>query len=270
MKIELTEASFSYNENQAIFKDVSLSLDKGEILSILGPNGSGKTTLLKALVGIVDLNEGKILVDNKNMTHRNDRSMLFGYVPQTKGMSWSYSVWQMVLMGRARYIGPFSRPSEKDLEIANKSLEKIGILNLKNRRFSELSGGECQLVLIARALASESNILVFDEPTSALDIKNQYSTLKLLYGLAHGQGFSIIFSTHNPTHALYISDKALLLKKENESKYGTTQSVLNEKNIHYAYGIDVRIISCPHNGNCLKGIFPLVDLNSAKEACYKS
>ena len=233
-------------------------------MSILGPNGCGKTTLLKCLLGMLNLKEGEIHIngEDRGKIKREGNSLNMGYVPQSHQMVFPYTVLEMVIMGRARYVGMFSTPTSKDVEIARESLKMIGISHLEERAFSEISGGEKQLVLIARALASEAKILVFDEPTSALDYKNQYLILEILHKLTHERGLTVIMTTHQPEHALYISDRILLMGSDEESSiFGETSTTLTEDNLRRVYKIGMKIVSIPHGKDHLKGIIPIINLS---------
>ena len=253
LAVEVMDAAFEYSQNSNVFSNLSLKVNDGEVLTILGPNGCGKTTLLKCLLGMLNLKKGKIYINGD-----------IGYVPQSYRVVFPYSVIDMVLMGRARYIGMFSTPSSKDVKIAMESLQAIGISHLEKRAFSELSGGEKQLVLIARALASEAKVMILDEPTSALDYKNQYHVLELIYKLAHEKGLTVIVTTHYPEHALYISDKILLMSKNGRGIFGDVDEILTEGNLSKIYGINTRIISIPHGKYYLKGIIPIISINKSK------
>ncbi len=262
MILSVTDWTFGYKSGEFLFQGINLSLKSGSILSILGANGCGKTTLVKTLVGIINHGRGNIYLDDLDIADNKNRCSLFGYVPQTMNNPLPYSAFNMVLMGRARFLNLFSRPRTIDIQATKEAMEELDIFHLKNRSFSELSGGERQLVLIARALVSGAKILVFDEPTSALDMKNQYHTLRILHRLAHKKQYLVIFTTHDPVHALHISDFALIMKKARGYRFGNTAEILNESNIDFAYGIDVKICSILHENRVLKGMLPVMDLSA--------
>ena len=264
MAVEVIDGAFKYSPGYEIFKGLNFNINSGEILSILGPNGCGKTTLLKCLLGILNLRKGEVYINGKNIgkIKKAGSTPDVGYVPQSHLMVFPYTVLEMVIMGRARYIGMFSIPASKDVSIAKESLKIIGIGHFEKRAFSELSGGEKQLVLIARALASEANILIFDEPTSALDFKNQYLILELIHKLTHERGITVIMTTHHPEHALYISDKVLLMGSDRrESFFGDVYEMITEDNLGKIYGINAKIVSIQHGKDNLKGIIPIINLN---------
>ena len=260
MTVEVINGCFGYSSKSKIFEDLNFKIDRCEILSILGPNGCGKTTLLKCLLGTFNLTGGIIRINGKDLREiKNVRnSQNIGYVPQNHQTAFPYTALEMVLMGRARFIGMFSTPKDENLEIAKESLQILGVGHLEDRSFPELSGGEKQLVLIARALASKAKILIFDEPTSALDYRNQYVILEVLRKLTRKCGFTVIMTTHHPEHALHISDKVILMDDTNNIIYGGVNETLTDENLQKAYGMNVRVISIPYGEDNLKGIFPLI------------
>ncbi len=211
-----------------IIKDYDLKIPKGDIVAILGPNGVGKTTLLNTIVGTKKDFLGELKV-NGNV----------GYVPQLFDMPFSYSVLDVVLMGRARHIGLYGSPKSYDYEISEKYIELMGVSHLINREFNQLSGGQKQLVMIAQALTSECDLLILDEPCSALDYKNQSIVLSQISNLNESFDLTIIYTTHMPQHAIETANKSLLMGGENNYKFGVTNEVLTEKNLSDLYGIEV-------------------------------
>ena len=253
MKLTVNNASFSYTKNKTVFSNLSFSINKGEILSVLGPNGCGKTTLLKCIAGIRHFNSGIIRKDN----WKNDYS---GYVPQLTSSPVAYQVFKMVLMGRSRFIGHFSKFRNSDFEKVQEILEKMNISNLAERSFNSLSGGERQMVLIARALATEAEILIFDEPTSALDLVRQHRIVDLMRKLSHEEGLSIIFSTHNPSHALHISDKTILMNRDGSSLFGKSEEMISEKTMKQLFEVEIRIMKLEHRcGAVTRPVVPVLE-----------
>ena len=259
MTLEIKNGSFTYDTGDMVFQNITLKLHEGAVLAVLGPNGSGKTTLLKSLVGLLRLTSGDLLLDGIEISSDRLRTRHFGYVPQITEKPAPYSAFQMVLLGRSRFIGTFGRPADSDFRSAEEAIIRTGIRSLSERLFSSLSGGERQLVLIARALATEARILVFDEPTSALDLVNQNRTLHLLKRLSREEGYMVIFSTHNPSHALHISEKTLLLDKYGCYLFGDTSAVVTEQNLETVFGVETKIIEVPrNNGNRVWGVVPII------------
>ena len=259
MIVEVKNAEFSYNGTGNIFEDIKFSVEKGEVFSILGPNGCGKTTLLKCINALLKLKKGKIYIEGNNLKslERNEIGKKIGYVPQSHDVTFSYTVLEMVHMGRAAHLGPFSSPSSKDIEIAKEAIETLSLSHLRDRSYSNISGGEAQLVLIARALTAQPTMLLLDEPTSHLDFRNQMVILNTLENLAKEKNITTIMTTHFPNHALSISDRALLLGNGKTGIMGDTEDVITEDNLRDVFGINVRIISFKEEENNTKIVVPL-------------
>lgn len=228
--ISAQSVGFRYGADTAwLFRDLSFSLDQGQTLVLLGRNGRGKTTLLKCLAGLIAPTSGAIR-----------SSGTVGYVPQHFASPFAYSVSDVVLMGRARHVGLFSNATAHDRQHAAEALELVGLQAFANRAIGTLSGGERQLVLIARALASEADILLLDEPASALDFRNQAVVLSMLRRLSLERGLTIIMTTHEPTHALEIADRAVLLHGSARSEEGPVASMCTEGKLSELYGLSMR------------------------------
>lgn len=244
---------YGYQQGQAFFPPLDLCCRAGEITAILGANGRGKTTLLHTLLGQLAPLAGSV-----------QRSGHIGFVPQLFTPPFSYSVLDMVLMGRAARIRLFSLPSAHDMAAARDALALLGIGDLAPCAFSALSGGQRQLVLIARALASECQTLILDEPTAALDVQNQAQVLQLLQHVAHEQGLSVLFTTHDPSHALAIAQQALLLMADRHYLYGSRDAVVTEDNLSRLYGIPMRQISVTHQAQPYQALIPIFTLTEPR------
>ncbi|WP_233967387.1 ABC transporter ATP-binding protein [Pectobacterium polaris] len=229
IRLSTEELVYGYQRGQGFFSPLNLCCWEGEITAILGANGRGKTTLLNTLMGNLSPLSGTIQRDGH-----------IGFVPQIFTPPFSYSVLDMVLMGRAARVRLFAMPSAHDITVAQNALGILGIASLADCEFSALSGGQRQLVLIARALASECQTLILDEPTAALDVQNQAQVLRLLTHLAKTQRLSILLTTHDPSHALAIADRALLLMGNQHYLYGRCDEVVTEDNLSQLYGIPMR------------------------------
>ncbi len=242
MKLTINDLSFNYN-SFPILNDINLTVNLGEMVSIVGPNGSGKSTLLKCINRILKPKNGTVLIDNQCTSKINIKEMskLMGYVPQSSTSTFSFTVFDIVLMGRRPYIN--WSLSQRDNEIVAKILDFLGIGDLAMRHFNELSGGEQQKVVIARALAQQPQLLLLDEPTSSLDIKHQLEILCILGGLAQSKHCSVIVAMHDLNLASRFSDRMLMLKRGRIFAVGTPESVLTEENIEAVYGIKVRVIN---------------------------
>lgn len=257
MTLKIENASFSY-EKKNILSNVSLTAGEGELVAILGPNGAGKTTLLRCMLGFLKWNEGKSTLDGTDIRAIPQKKLWssIAYVPQARSFTSAMTVLTAVLLGRTSKISFYRQPTEEDVSEAVKILERLGIAHLESKRCNEISGGELQMVLIARALASKPKILVLDEPESNLDFKNQLIVLNTLSELST-EGVTCIFNTHYPAHALTRCDKALLLFKNGESIFGDTASVVTEQNIERAFGVKAVIGEVDTDENTLKSITAL-------------
>jgi iron complex transport system ATP-binding protein len=240
LKLTVNKLSFNYT-SFPVLKDVDLAVDLGEVLSIVGPNGSGKSTLLRCINRILKTKQNTVLIDDKDASKINlkELSKIMGYVPQSSTSTFPFTVFDVVLMGRKPYI--HWSLSERDYEIVAKMLDFLGIGELAMRHFNELSGGEQQKVIVARALAQEPQLLLLDEPTSSLDIKHQLEILCILRSLAQTKHCSVIMAMHDLNLASRFSDRLLMLKQGCIFAAGTPESVLTEENIESVYGVKARV-----------------------------
>jgi len=235
---------FSYN-GKTVFSDVNFDIKAGQVVSVVGPNGAGKSTLLRCLNGLLAPGMGSIRFFDKPI-RKMDRKVLgraMGYVPQRDGDTFGFSVLEMVLMGRAAHIRPFAQPSARDVRCAEEAVRTVGMEHLAHVNFNQLSGGQAQLAIIARALAAKPKLLLLDEPTAHLDIRNQARVLKVLCSLAGEQGLSVLMTTHSPDHALLFSDKVLMLRKGRPPLFGKPEEVMTTETVGAVFGMDVRIIN---------------------------
>jgi len=247
--------AFGY-PHHTVGRGVSFALDAGEVMCVLGPNGSGKTTLLRTLLGLLPLHEGKILFNGKDFSSfpRREIARFAGYVPQAHQPYFAYSVRDMVLMGRSAHLGTFSMPGTHDREVAARVLESLGILQLADRPVTEISAGERQLALVARALAQEPRLLVMDEPTASLDFGNQVRVLERIAALAAG-GISILFSTHDPDHAFLAAQRALLLAEGRVLALGAPREVIRADTLQRLYHVAVQVVPLEGGGHtCLPAL----------------
>ena len=244
---EVKNISFSYDGDE-IFSDISFSIDKGDVLCILGPNGTGKTTLIKCLNGLHDIDSGEILINGQSIKKLSFReiSTHIGYIPQSHVPSFPFKVLDVVVMGRAPYLNLTDSPKKEDMEIALNSLKALGIDHLKDNEYTNLSGGERQLVFLARVLCQKPDILILDEPTSHLDFGNQIKLLEIIDNLAKS-GLSIIMSSHFPDHAFLSSTKVAIMKNKKFIDFGSPDDVVTESNLRKAYSIDVKLIELDNN-----------------------
>jgi iron complex transport system ATP-binding protein len=229
-----------------LFRAYDGGIAQGSVCAVLGPNGRGKTTLLKCLLGSLHPREGKVHLQGR-----------VAFVPQLFQVSFPFKVLDMVLMGRARQIGLFSQPSHQDELASLEALSRLGMAGLAERSFDELSGGQRQLVIFARALASGAEILILDEPTSALDLKNQGVILKWIRKLSRDHDLTILMTTHHPHHALAVADTALLMLEHNEYVFGTAEETLTEANLHTLYGVNMRRVGFEYDGQHMETLVPV-------------
>ncbi len=259
MKLEIKNVACGYG-TKIVVKDISVNVESGEILCLLGPNGVGKTTLFKTILGFFKIKDGEIILDGENIINwpKKKLAKAIGYVPQAHVPPFPFSVLDVVVMGRTAHLRTFESPTKEDINIAEKALETLGISFLKDRIYTEISGGERQMVLIARALTQQPNILVMDEPTSNLDFGNQVRVLEQINRLAK-KGLGIIMTSHFPDHAFLCSTKVALLQRNNKFMVGNVDEVVTEDNLKSAYGVDVKITSSIRsNGENIRSCVPLL------------
>ena len=260
MKLVVKNARYKYPHGDYVLNGISFDAKPQDIVCILGPNGCGKTTLLKCILGFYQLNEGKIRIGNKDISEyrRIDLARIFAMIPQEHHSVFPFTVRDIVLMGRAPYIGFLSYPAQKDIRIADEAINTVGISHLTEKLYTNISGGERQLTLIARALAQEPKILILDEPTSNLDIKNQMLCLNILRRLANERKISVVMSTHYPDQALLVSSNVLLMNQGKIVAWGDQENVITESNIEKTYGINVKILSeTGENNHTFKSVVPI-------------
>jgi iron complex transport system ATP-binding protein len=240
--LDVRDVAFGYRA-RIVGRDVSFALNRGEALAVLGGNGAGKTTLFRTLLGFLPPQRGSIALDGHPLRALRpaERARRIAYVPQLQAPSVGFSVLETVLMGRASHIGTFARPGPDDRAVAAQALAALRIESLGERRLDELSGGERQLVMIARALAQQAPILVLDEPTASLDFGNRARVLAEIDRL-RASGMTILFSTHEPDHALAHADRALLLANGKALAFDSVERALTPANIERLYGTPVRLV----------------------------
>lgn len=227
-----------------VLSEVSFSLQRGELLCLLGPNGSGKTTLLRTLLGLLPPQSGEVRLLGRPLSEWSRKALArhIGYVPQAHAGLFAFTVLDIVLMGRAAHVGRFAAPSAKDRAIAMQCLETLGIAALAECIYTQVSGGERQLALIARALAQEPALLFMDEPTASLDFGNQLGVLEHLLQLRE-RGIAILMSTHQPEHALRCADRTALVGEGGLIAVGATANVATVENLARLYRVPENAIA---------------------------
>lgn len=249
---------FGY-KTKDVLKDISFTVGDGEVLSVLGSNGVGKTTLLKCMMGLLKWKSGNSYVDGTQISEMKPKEFWkkIAYVPQAKGAAFGYTAIDMVTLGRSAHLGTFAQPGKEDKEAAEAAMEEIGITYLHDKLCTEMSGGELQMVLIARALTISPSMLVLDEPESNLDFKNQLIILETIKRLSDHRGISAIVNTHYPEHALKISDKALLLNQDGTHVFGDAKELINEENMRRSFSVQVYIDQFSVAGREYQSVVPL-------------
>lgn len=260
MTLEVVNGEFRYpSAKKAILRDVNIRLKTGELLAILGPNGAGKTTLLRTMIGLQQWSSGVTKVSGVDLSQMTPREIgsTIAYVPQARSATTlSLSGIEMVELGRASRLGTFAQPSVSEQKMAQEVLERIGVPHLGKMRCATMSGGQFQMILIARALIAEPKILVLDEPETGLDFHNQLVVLQLLRRLAD-EGLIVVMNTHYPAHALQIADQALLISKTHQTISGPISEVMTQEKLSHLFDVAVRILKLNFDGKEIETVVPI-------------
>jgi iron complex transport system ATP-binding protein len=241
--IEIRGAGFSYGE-QAVFGGVDLDVYPGEVLTILGPNGCGKSTLLRCIGGALTLKQGTVRFEHVDLSTLDARARArrIALLFQDHTPSFPFPALDVVSMGRTPYMSAFGVPSAQDIAIAEEALEQVGMGHLRKRQYTELSGGERQLVLLARTLAQQPAVILLDEPTAHLDLKNQVRSLQQIGALAK-RGVTMVMTTHDPNQAFLFPGRAALMRAGGSLAVGPPSDVITDESLSAAYGIGVAVLS---------------------------
>lgn len=257
MLYEIQDLHFSYRPNSPeVLRGVNLSIRQGEILTVLGRNGAGKSTLFSCMLGIQKPRQGTIRIQGRDIQSMTEREIaaVAGFVPQSHNPAFSYTVEEFVLMGCAARIGLFSTPGEEERQRARQALEKMDITHLAQRPYTELSGGERQQAVIARAIVGQPQIILFDEPTSHLDFANQGKVLRIVKRLSQ-EGFAVAITTHDPNHALLLGGNTAILGSNGQITWGPTETIVTQENLEKVYGADIYLQPWPQLGRSVC-VFP--------------
>lgn len=243
MKLELRDVACGYETGRPIVKNINFSIKDGDICCLLGPNGVGKTTLFKTILNLLKPLAGQISIDGADIRGWKPKKMsrYMAYVAQAHIPSFPYLVRDIVMLGRMGQTNAMGQPSRRDYEITEQALEDVGIRHLRDKVYTEISGGERQLLMIARALAQQPKILIMDEPTANLDYGNMILVLKRIHALAQ-KGLAVIFTTHMPDQAFQCKAKTLMLFREYPPEFGEADQVITESNLKKAYHADIRVL----------------------------
>jgi len=230
-----------------VLQSVSLDVQSGQVLALIGPNGAGKSTLLRAVSGVIPVQDGKVSVDGADLLSlpAMQRARHLAVVPQAVSMPPAFTVWETVLLGRTPYLNFLGQISEKDEQIARLALQRVDALDLAERRVGELSGGEQQRVLLARALAQSTPILLLDEPTVHLDLQHQVSLMETVCSLAHTDNLAVLVALHDLNLAAHYADRVALLVAGEVKAAGSVRQVLTPELISEAYHLTVRVVPHP-------------------------
>jgi iron complex transport system ATP-binding protein len=242
--VKFDRVSFRYpSAAQPVMTDFNLEIGSGTVTAILGPNGAGKTTMLNLILGWLKPQAGQIWLEQLTLNSYSRRALgqWMGLVPQSEHTPFEYSLLEFVLLGRAPHMAPLAMPGEEDLKIAADALHQVGLLSLRNRSILSLSGGERQLVLVARALAQQPRLLLLDEPTSHLDLSNKGRLVRLLRELS-GKGVTILFTTHEADVASALATHLVLMKKGQILKTGTLEDVFTSQDLTALYQLPVSVV----------------------------
>lgn len=248
--IEIKDAAFSYDGKRTIFEHINFRVEEGEIFCIIGPNGCGKSTLIDCVLGLNKLKTGQILIGGRPMESLKPRELAehVAYVPQGHKTTFAYTVLDVVTMGRTYAARMFAPPGEKEREIARDALKEVGLEGFEEREYTKLSGGELQLVIIARAIAQQSRLLIMDEPTAHLDFTHELTVMEIIARLVRDKKISIIMATHFLNQAYYLENagvntKVALINDGNFAQVGTPSQVLNTENLERTFNIITEIVS---------------------------
>lgn len=234
--------SFAYPGCGNTLDSITLAVDEGEMVVLLGPNGAGKSTLLKCIMNLLAPQSGRVLIDghDANALSRKDIAQIIAYVPQSSNVSFSYSVRDYVAMGRAPFLKMYAAPNDDDYRKVDAALERLGVAALAHRAYDELSGGQQQLVNVARAIAQDPRLILFDEPTSALDYGNQVKVLEMVKDLSR-EGYSIVMTTHNPDHPILLDSSVCLIDGEGSLVKGSVDEIMQEEELERVYHAKILI-----------------------------
>jgi iron complex transport system ATP-binding protein len=244
--IELKSVTFAYVK-EPVIREISISVPSGEMLGIIGPNSSGKSTLLRLMAGILRPRSGEVMIDNCDIAalSRREAARLVSFVPQETPASFPFSAFEIVLMGRTPHLPLFAFEREDDFRIAREALEATDTFELRERFLDELSGGERQLVIIARALAQAAPLMLFDEPTTFLDVRHQVQILEIITRLNREQGRTIVVVSHDLNLASIYCDRLVLLDKGRVAADGTPDEVLSSEILQETYGVKMTVSKGP-------------------------
>ena len=248
MKLVIRDAAIGYNPAQPLQRDVNLTLSSGEVCCVLGPNGCGKSTLIQTVLGMQPLLAGTITLDGRDLTRASAAELAasVAYVAQSHAQPFPYLVKEVVMLGRSGKVrGLGGQPTRRDRNIVENAMEMMGIRDLRDVPYVDISGGELQLVMFARALAQEPKLLILDEPTSALDFGNAVRVIRRVRDMA-GAGLGVLMVTHDPDHAFMTKANVALFSHDCPMRFGAADEIITRRNVQEAYGIGVKLVEFVH------------------------
>ena len=256
MRLETAALDYGY-PGRAVGRGMDLTLAEGEVLCVLGPNGAGKSTLFRTVLGLLAPLAGRVSVGGRDLASlsRAEIARELAYVPQASASHFDFSLQEVAEMGRAAHLGPFQRPAKRDRDIARAALERMGVGKLADRPLSAVSGGERQLALIARALATDARAIVMDEPPASLDFGNQARVLDEVRALA-ASGIGVIMATHDPDQAFLCADLVALLHEGRLARLGPPADVITPATLARTYGVEVEIVTVTRDGGPVRVCLP--------------
>ncbi len=249
MQLIVRDAAIGYDRNRPLQSNINFSVASGEVCCILGPNGCGKSTLVKTIIGLGDLFEGAITVDGSDVTKWSAARLsdTIAYVAQRHNQPFPYLVKDIVMLGRINKMRSASgQPTRKDYNVVENVLDEMGILHLRDEPYNDISGGELQMVMFARALAQEPAMLILDEPTAALDYGNAVRVIEKIRQLRRS-GYAVLMITHNPDHAFMTGANVALFTRNKPMRFGSAYQIITRENIQDAYGINVKLVEFTHD-----------------------
>ena len=258
MRIE--NGCFGYRKSTPILSEIDLELGPGHLLAVLGPNGAGKTTLLRCMLGLLPWTSGRTLIDEVEIGRIRSADLwkTVAYVPQARNAgALSLSGLDMVIIGRAAHLHTLAQPRAEDEAAAAGVMEEIGITHLAGVPCGQMSGGQFQMVLIARALAANPRVLVLDEPETGLDFRNQLIVLNLLEKLVVQRNLLVVMNTHYPSHALRIADHVMILGRDRTSRFGPAEEMITEENLRETFGVEVHLSEVELADRTHRSVVPL-------------
>lgn len=242
--VDIQDLGFSYGE-AVVLHDVGMQVRRGQVFAIVGPNAAGKTTLLRCMERVLRPTTGVVRLDGRDTRTLSARelSSTMAVVPQAHAPVFPYTVQEVVLMGRNPHVGVGSAPGPADVEKAREALAALDMLELAGRPYTQLSGGQLQLVLLARALAQEAEVLLLDEPTAHLDFRNRYMVLDRIRGLATGRGLAAVMTVHDPNDAMQYADRVGLLGEGGLVATGTPEEALTAERLRALYHMPIEMLT---------------------------